>query len=79
MVCLPLFLKLMTLFVCISGGVIGYLVSDVNLYFFNRAYYFYKSRVFLGSIWFIPVLSTYGVVRISLSCGGGVIKSFDQG
>lgn len=30
-------------------------------------------------MWFIPILSTYGVVGLPLNCGGEVIKSFDQG
>lgn len=50
MVCLPYYLKLMVLFVCIFGGFIGYLVSIVDLYFFNKSLFFYGYRLFLGSM-----------------------------
>jgi len=36
-ICLPVYLKLLTLFVCTLGGLIGYFMSVVSLYFYNKS------------------------------------------
>nr|QPO06710.1 NADH dehydrogenase subunit 5 [Anopheles longipalpis] len=79
MICLPLDMKLLTLFVCLLGGFIGYLLSNVGLFFINKALYFYNFTNFVGSMWFMPVISTLGVVNYSLKLGLYSYKSFDQG
>nr|YP_010022635.1 NADH dehydrogenase subunit 5 [Sarcophaga kentejana]QOP39483.1 NADH dehydrogenase subunit 5 [Sarcophaga kentejana] len=76
---LPYYLKLLTLFVCIVGGLMGYLISNVSLFFFNKALNNYDSSYFLGSMWFMPYISTYGIMNYSLIVGKLVVKSFDQG
>nr|QIT03240.1 NADH dehydrogenase subunit 5 [Sarcophaga pterygota] len=76
---LPYYLKLLTLFVCIMGGFMGYLVSYVSLFFFSSALSNYNSSYFLGSMWFMPYISTYGIMNYSLIVGKLVVKSFDQG
>nr|AMH85689.1 NADH dehydrogenase subunit 5 [Paralucilia sp. ACMJ-2016] len=78
-VVLPSYLKLLTLFVCIVGGVSGYLISNVSLFFYNKALNNYHSSYFLGSMWFMPYISTYGIINYSLIAGSMVVKSFDQG
>ena len=78
-ICLPPGLKFLTLFVCITGGVLGYLVSNVSLYFYNKSLNNYFSRFFISSMWFIPTLATGGSVFYPLLLGISVIKSFDQG
>lgn len=78
-ICLPPVLKFLTLFVCITGGVLGYLVSNVSLYFYNKSLNNYFSRFFISSMWFIPTLATGGSVFYPLLLGISVIKSFDQG
>nr|YP_010693081.1 NADH dehydrogenase subunit 5 [Dacus durbanensis]WCB98262.1 NADH dehydrogenase subunit 5 [Dacus durbanensis] len=79
MVCLPSYLKLLTLFVCILGGVMGYLISNVSVFYFNKSLNSYLSSFFFGSMWFMPYISTYGVVKYPLVLGGDICKSFDQG
>nr|QLY89618.1 NADH dehydrogenase subunit 5 [Phaonia pallida] len=76
---LPIYLKLLTLLVCILGGFSGYLISKISLMFFNKAFYYYKSSYILGSMWFLPYISTYGIINYSLNTGNIVFKSFDQG
>nr|YP_009107302.1 NADH dehydrogenase subunit 5 [Sarcophaga portschinskyi]AIU38713.1 NADH dehydrogenase subunit 5 [Sarcophaga portschinskyi] len=78
-VILPFYLKLLTLFVCIVGGLMGYLISNVSLFFSNSALNNYNSSYFLGSMWFMPYISTYGIMSYSLIMGKLVVKSFDQG
>nr|UQJ73493.1 NADH dehydrogenase subunit 5 [Diamesa sp. 11XL] len=79
MICLPPILKFLTLFVCITGGVIGYLISNVSLYFYNKSLNNYFSSFFMSSMWFLPTLATSGSVFYPLLLGMSVIKSFDQG
>lgn len=78
-ICLPNFLKLLTLFVCLVGGISGYLISNVSLYFNNKALKTYNITFFSGSIWFIPFLSSLGTIYYPLFIGIGVTKRFDQG
>nr|QXG19551.1 NADH dehydrogenase subunit 5 [Drosophila takahashii] len=79
MICLPMYLKLLTLFVCIFGGLFGYLISMTNLYYLNKSLLNYNLTVFLGSMWFMPYISTYGMIFYPLNYGQLVVKSFDQG
>lgn len=79
LIILPKSLKLLTLFVCIVGGLLGYLISNVSLFFINKAFNNYTSSYFLGSIWFIPYISTYGIINYPITIGKFRIKSFDQG
>nr|YP_010432677.1 NADH dehydrogenase subunit 5 [Gymnopternus congruens]USW06227.1 NADH dehydrogenase subunit 5 [Gymnopternus congruens] len=79
MICLPFYLKLLTLFVCIVGGVLGYIISNINLYFSNKSLIFYNTSMFLGSMWFMPYISTYGIIYYPLNLGGLVYKNMDQG
>nr|QNE85707.1 NADH dehydrogenase subunit 5 [Scathophaga furcata] len=78
-VVLPSILKLLTLFVCIVGGLSGYLISNISLFFYNKALNNYNMSYFLGSMWFMPYISTYGIMNYSLILGNMVVKSFDQG
>nr|UKG21047.1 NADH dehydrogenase subunit 5 [Bactrocera tsuneonis] len=80
MICLPVYLKLLTLFVCVIGGLVGYLMSNVSLFFLNRPLIkYYLMSYFFGSMWFMPYISTYGIIGYPLMLGGSIIKSFDQG
>lgn len=78
-ICLPIYLKQLTLFVCITGGLIGYFISNVKLYFLNKSLINYNISYFLGSIWFIPYISTYGIIKYPLHFGKIIYKSIDQG
>nr|WNS59326.1 NADH dehydrogenase subunit 5 [Cetema sp.] len=79
MICLPNYMKMITLFVCLIGGVLGYLLSNISLYFYNKSFSLYMNSYFLGTMWFMPYISTYGLINFPLNCGFLVIKSFDQG
>nr|YP_010414756.1 NADH dehydrogenase subunit 5 [Hybos grossipes]URT60156.1 NADH dehydrogenase subunit 5 [Hybos grossipes] len=79
MICLPYYLKNLTLLVCIIGGLVGYLMSCVKLYFNNKSLMNYNFISFVGSMWFMPLISTYGIIYYPLSLGSLVFKSFDHG
>nr|AIW06403.1 NADH dehydrogenase subunit 5 [Syrphidae sp. MT-2014] len=76
---LPYYLKFMTLFVCIVGGLLGYLLSKISLFFSNKSLNNYFISMFVGSMWFMPYISTYGIINYSLKLGMSVVKNFDQG
>lgn len=78
-ICLPLYYKLLTLFTCIFGGIVGYFISITNLFFFNKSINNYYITIFFSRMWFIPYISTYGIINYPLKLGSIVIKSFDQG
>nr|UAM92235.1 NADH dehydrogenase subunit 5 [Allodia anglofennica] len=79
MICLPIYLKLLTLFVCISGGLTGYIISNVSFYFYNKTLNNYKMVYFVGNMWFMPILSTMGIIKGPLQLGSSCVKSMDQG
>lgn len=78
-ICLTPNLKNLTLLVCILGGLLGYLISNVRMYFYNKSLNFYLFSFINISIWFIPILSTIGLLKYPLSLGFNCMKSFDQG
>nr|ULR86968.1 NADH dehydrogenase subunit 5 [Macquartia sp. 2 HNL-2022a] len=79
MIILPFYLKLLTLFVCIVGGLLGYFISNISLFFFNKSLNMYNFSMFLGTMWFMPYISTYGVIMYPLLIGSFTMKVFDQG
>nr|QHN56411.1 NADH dehydrogenase subunit 5 [Megaselia spiracularis] len=79
MICLPYYLKQLTLFVCVIGGLLGYFMSNVNLYFLNKSFLFYNLSYYLGSMWFMPYISTYGIIKYPLEFGKSIYKTMDQG
>nr|YP_010046563.1 NADH dehydrogenase subunit 5 [Coquillettidia linealis]QPJ78442.1 NADH dehydrogenase subunit 5 [Coquillettidia linealis] len=79
MICLPIMLKLLTLMVCLIGGFMGYLLSNISLFFYNKSLSFYKMSNFMGSMWFMPIISTLGIIKFPLNLGENIYKNFDQG
>jgi NADH-ubiquinone oxidoreductase chain 5 len=78
-ICIPPFLKYLTLVVCVVGGFSGYIIRNVSFYFFNKSLNFYLFRFLNIAMWFMPVLSTLGIVKFPLTLGFNSIKSFDHG
>nr|YP_010895087.1 NADH dehydrogenase subunit 5 [Dideopsis aegrota]WJW73613.1 NADH dehydrogenase subunit 5 [Dideopsis aegrota] len=78
-ICLPFYLKFMTLFVCIIGGLLGYLISNISMFMMNKSLNNYYISMFSGSMWFMPYISTYGMIIYSLKIGMNTVKNFDQG
>nr|QPJ78572.1 NADH dehydrogenase subunit 5 [Aedes alboannulatus] len=79
MICLPFYMKILTLIVCILGGLMGYLISNVKLFFFNKSFFYYNFSFFSGSMWFMPVISTIGIIKWPLILGMHSYKTFDHG
>jgi NADH-ubiquinone oxidoreductase chain 5 len=79
MLSLPLFMKLLTLIICFLGGSFGILISNINFFTFNKSLRFYFFSYFFSSIWFMPMISTFGVNFFPINLGLKILKSLDQG
>nr|UOU85312.1 NADH dehydrogenase subunit 5 [Mycomya fimbriata] len=79
MICLPIYLKLLILLVCLMGAIFGYLISLVSLFHFNKSLNFSYITMFTGGMWFMPILSTFGMIFYPLKIGLQIVKSMDQG
>lgn len=78
-ICLPSFLKILTLLVCILGGILGYYFSFLSLRAFNKSKTFYFFMVFFSLILFLPWFSTKSLRFKPLLIGNLAFKSLDQG
>nr|YP_010442992.1 NADH dehydrogenase subunit 5 [Alloxiphidiopsis emarginata]UTD48942.1 NADH dehydrogenase subunit 5 [Alloxiphidiopsis emarginata] len=79
MICLPFWMKTLALTVSVLGGWLGYELSKFSLSYDLQSLKFYLTSFFVGSMWFMPFISTYGVNYLPLMLGNFVYKSFDQG
>nr|YP_009112337.1 NADH dehydrogenase subunit 5 [Angaracris rhodopa]AIY61459.1 NADH dehydrogenase subunit 5 [Angaracris rhodopa] len=76
---LPWYLKVLTLFVVVLGFYFGYLISDFNYFFGLFSLNFMSFVSFVGSMWFMPFLSTKFISYVPLGFGYSLLKSFDYG
>nr|YP_009630607.1 NADH dehydrogenase subunit 5 [Neonemura barrosi]QBR55127.1 NADH dehydrogenase subunit 5 [Neonemura barrosi] len=79
MVCLPFGLKTLVLSVSILGAWVGYELAKSSLNYSLLTLNNHLFTSFVGSMWFLPLISTYGVSNQPLKLGGLAAKSFDQG
>nr|AVN67901.1 NADH dehydrogenase subunit 5 [Epilampra maya] len=78
-ICLPLILKTLVIMVSIMGGLIGYELAKSSVGSNLMSLIYINLSTFLGSMWFMPFLSTFGVSSQPLSVGYNSLKSFDGG
>lgn len=78
-ICIPIIIKLLILFTCILGGIIGYIISNVSLYFNNKIKNYNLLRRFLGDIWFMPLIFTCGISFFPLNYRITIKKRLDRG
>nr|QTZ19001.1 NADH dehydrogenase subunit 5 [Manota sp. WQY001] len=79
MVCLPMFLKLLTLLVCLLGGGVGYMISNITFLSLNKTLEMLMLSNFMGLMWFMPMISTFMVINYPLKIGFNMVKVIDQG
>nr|AVN67976.1 NADH dehydrogenase subunit 5 [Neolaxta sp. B107] len=78
-ICLPLYLKTMVITVSIFGGLLGYELSKSTVGKSLMSLNMFNLISFLGSMWYMPYLSTYGISYNPLILGYNSLKSFDGG
>nr|YP_010947430.1 NADH dehydrogenase subunit 5 [Comparmustilia semiravida]WGO62459.1 NADH dehydrogenase subunit 5 [Comparmustilia semiravida] len=79
MIYLPLNLKLMVLYVSFLGGLMGYFISNMKIYSLNKFLLTYNLSMFLCLMWFMPSLSTYGLIFYFLNFSQKLYKNIDLG
>nr|WCH58160.1 NADH dehydrogenase subunit 5 [Scelimena sp. 1 JL-2023a] len=75
---LPLSLKFMVIFILILGGYMGVLLFWGSVSGFSFFYFGWLSD-FMGLMWFLPMISTRGIVSLSLALGGKYFSFLDHG
>nr|YP_010837558.1 NADH dehydrogenase subunit 5 [Pycnarmon cribrata]WGC93523.1 NADH dehydrogenase subunit 5 [Pycnarmon cribrata] len=79
MIYLPFNLKMMVIYVSILGMILGFLISNMNIYSVNKFFLTYQMSNFLCLMWFMPNLSTYGLNYYFLNLGSLLLKNIDMG
>nr|YP_009740895.1 NADH dehydrogenase subunit 5 [Emeiacris maculata]QID03909.1 NADH dehydrogenase subunit 5 [Emeiacris maculata] len=79
MIVLPLYLKFLTIIVVILGSYLGYLISNSSFSHNLLSLDMLSFVSFLGSMWFMPFLSTKFITYLPLKFGYYSSKSFDYG
>lgn len=79
MICLRFIMKIIVIIVRVLGGLIGYTLNIMRVNFTLKRLRNYRLIVFIGSIWFIPALSTLKLREKRLSSGRYVEKVLDKG
>nr|WHL46520.1 NADH dehydrogenase subunit 5 [Pheosiopsis sp.] len=79
MIYLPFHMKMMVIYVSLLGGVLGFLISNMNIYSMNKFLLTYKLSSFFCLMWFMPNLSTYGITYSFLNLGYKLLKNIDLG
>nr|YP_009114143.1 NADH dehydrogenase subunit 5 [Euphaea ornata]AHC02140.1 NADH dehydrogenase subunit 5 [Euphaea ornata] len=79
MICLPFELKTLALTVSFIGAFFGYLFSLFPYNWNLFSLHFIFPTFFLGSMWFMPYISTQGICNYPLISGRLLVKSFDHG
>nr|UBN08898.1 NADH dehydrogenase subunit 5 [Panesthia parva] len=76
---LPFYLKILVIMVSLIGGWVGYELSSIGVGEGLISLKLINLSSFLGSMWWMPYLSTYGVSMRPLFFGYFTMKSFDMG
>nr|AWT58379.1 NADH dehydrogenase subunit 5 [Andraca olivacea] len=79
MIYLPFNLKLMVIYVSLMGALMGYFISNMKINNMNKFILTYDLSFFLCFMWFMPSLSTYGVVYYFLNFSQKLYKNIDLG
>lgn len=72
-------MKFLVLIVRGLGGFRGFLLNKLRIRYTLRSLNYYKSVVFSGRIWFIPLLSSLGVRKGVLHLGSLYQNTVDKG
>nr|QNP09630.1 NADH dehydrogenase subunit 5 [Ochthebius sp. IBE<ESP> AN104] len=79
LICLPFYMKMMTLFVIIMGGWMGYELNNVKLNYKLKFMIMYKSSLFSSNMFNMPFIFTFGMNMFPLFMSNFYYKKMDQG
>nr|ASY98022.1 NADH dehydrogenase subunit 5 [Phyllothelys werneri] len=78
LICLPLYMKIMPIVVSLLGLWLGSILFKYSLSYYSMFKY-YEMIIFLGSMWFMPLIFTKGINQLPLNLGLISIKYNDSG
>lgn len=80
LVMVPFYLKIITLWICFLGGILGYfLFRGFNLWWIKVSIFYIWINIFFCLIWYIPYLFTVGINKGVLNGGNYYFKRVDIG
>nr|YP_010288421.1 NADH dehydrogenase subunit 5 [Hypolimnas misippus]UKO32962.1 NADH dehydrogenase subunit 5 [Hypolimnas misippus] len=79
MIYLSFNMKMMVIYVSLIGALMGFFISNMNIYSINKFLMTYNLSMFLSVMWFMPGLSTYMMNYSFLSLGQNLLKNIDMG
>nr|AOY40258.1 NADH dehydrogenase subunit 5 [Bostrichoidea sp. KM-2015] len=77
-ICLPFYMKVMSLLMIFMGGITGLEIAKISVSL-SKGNFMMFNKMFLSSMWNLPVLSTIMINFYPLHLGGLYLKSIDQG
>nr|AII02362.1 NADH dehydrogenase subunit 5 [Phyllonorycter froelichiella] len=72
-------MKLMVIYVTLWGSIMGYLISMMNIYSYNKFLKIYFFSFYFSMMMFMPNLSTYSVSYFMLNFSNKLMKNIDMG
>nr|YP_010852802.1 NADH dehydrogenase subunit 5 [Argestina inconstans]WGL40208.1 NADH dehydrogenase subunit 5 [Argestina inconstans] len=79
MIYLPMNMKMMVIYVSLMGMLMGVFISNMSIYSLSKFMMTYKLSFFFTVMWFMPILSTYGMNYYFLKFGQILLKNLDTG
>nr|YP_009509585.1 NADH dehydrogenase subunit 5 [Pilumnus vespertilio]AUN45002.1 NADH dehydrogenase subunit 5 [Pilumnus vespertilio] len=79
MICLSGVMKSLVMIISIIGGVMGYMFNVLSVTNSLKSMSIYTLVVLMGSMWFMPFLSSYNNSKVSLLIGEAMQKMGDKG
>nr|CDN85590.2 NADH dehydrogenase subunit 5 [Cherax destructor] len=79
MICLSFFFKVLALLVSVVGGLLGYVINMMSVSSSLKSMGLYWYVMFMGSMWFMPILSTLSLSNWGLQTGDSFLKVGDKG
>nr|YP_010146921.1 NADH dehydrogenase subunit 5 [Amorphoscelis hainana]QQP01150.1 NADH dehydrogenase subunit 5 [Amorphoscelis hainana] len=79
MICLPFIMSLMPMIVSLMGVWLGSVLFQFKMNYFFNLFNYIKVIIFMGSMWFMPLIFTKGVSKVPLEAGLSSMKMIDLG
>nr|AOY39338.1 NADH dehydrogenase subunit 5 [Uleiota sp. BMNH 833935] len=76
-ICLSNLMKMLTLLMIMIGGFLGYEISKFKYFYSSKSLIVYNFSMFMSMMWFMPIISTFGVNYYFLILGKNY-KLMDQ-
>nr|ANI87260.1 NADH dehydrogenase subunit 5 [Metopaulias depressus] len=79
MICMSMFMKNSVLMIILLGAFLGYMLNMLNVTYNLKSLMNYKFVVMIGSMWFMPFLSTSKISEFNFNKGVMMEKLMDKG